>query len=194
MTAAVACFHFEIPGLWVVGTLLATADVVEREGRTVYLMLSSEVDDFGVGARRSWDENRLSHGTQRHGGVLLTRSVLLLRATLSLELPFGAEDFDPLANAPRPERLEAGRKILQQEADVAGRVVRDYTEIVRVDERQHWLVSIPRTTQVAWLTEVFEQESGKPIPIDYDDSRTSSAIYREVELGRDGVAPKLVKR
>src|SRR5258706_7537997 len=129
MTAAVACFHFQIPGIWVVGSLLATADVVERDGRTVYLMLSSEVDDFGVGVRGSWDEIRLSFGTQLHCGVRLTRSVLLLRATLSLELPFGAEDFDPLANAPRPERLEVGRKILQQEADVARRVVRDYTEI-----------------------------------------------------------------
>jgi hypothetical protein len=173
MTRVSADFHFGVRGLWVQAELLGTSATIIRDGYTVVLRIPSSDDDFSYGAANP--PRVLAGGAQDPEGHWLRCSVVLLRATLQLDIPMAT---GPADDVPR-EAIDASRIELGRAADTARRVVGDYVELVRTRHDQYWLGQSGDRPRVTWITELRDVATGERVPTGYQDPLGSVIVLAD---------------
>ena len=163
MPEATAHFHFEILGLMCRPELLGLTFDIERGEHSVAISFPSDIESF----QDSCTSPPLGGGTQSTGGEWLVRAVLLVRASVNVNLPYEREELDD-GRLPR-DSYDEGQQELARAADAARRAVGDYVAEVRARHKQHWLGLSGVTPRIGGLTQVIERGTSRRYRTGYQD-------------------------
>lgn len=168
-------YHFDVAGLEVEVELLGTSAIVTSDNYEVVLRIPAGETDFSYNHDNA--PQALAGGTQDRDGHWLRRSVMMLRATIELDIPLQAGPLDDV----RDEALEAASAALQSAAEAARAVVLGYLEQVRTRHGQGWLGRSGQQPTITWLTTVRDAVTGEQVRTGYTDP------FPAVTFGRSAI-------
>lgn len=139
VTHVTVAIHFGVDGLDIAANLAGKRRELIFRGYRCAIVLPLDRSSFGVGGGTTDPPRVITADTWRNGEVM-TYSVYMVRIEVKVASDLTADQV-PWGGPQDPLVIEAAERVFQEAAAIAGPLIRDYVDHVRIQSRQYWLGS-----------------------------------------------------